>query len=150
MACKGTQQNTILTTDLRFWSPVPTHLQTYAHTGLFPPLPRDPPTPAALCLPPVRRAGRAGHGPSTGLRCCPRSRTGTQALPTGPGRAGCGQRLPARQWPGSDSHPGTDLADGTGSVGAGWASTYQGVPAGSLCCASQEPSCGDKFQPGLT
>lgn len=44
----------------------------------------------------------------------------------------------------------TDLAGGTGSVGAGRASTYQGVPAGSLRCASQEPSCGDKFQPGLT
>lgn len=39
----------------------------------------------------------------------------------------------------------TDPAGGAGGVGDGQASAYQGVPAGSLCCTSQEPSSGDKF-----
>lgn len=44
----------------------------------------------------------------------------------------------------------TDVADGTVSVGDGQGSAYRGIPEGSLRCAYEEPSRGDKIQPGLT
>ena len=78
------------------------------------------------------------------------SRTGTQGLPGGQAGLGVGRACLRGGGQAVIVIPATDLAGGTGSVRDRQASAYQGVPAGSLRCASEERSHGDKFQPGLT
>lgn len=69
MACRGTQQITTLTPDLRFWSSIHAHLSTCAYTRLFP-TPR--PETQRHCLCRLRGGlGEPGMSPATGLRGCP-------------------------------------------------------------------------------
>lgn len=79
------------------------------HQALPSPYPKIPPGRrlASLSLPLTRRAweSRARALPR-GCSAARISRTGKQGLPARTGRVGCGQTLPARPWPGRDSHPG--------------------------------------------
>lgn len=148
MACRGTQQITALTPDLRFWSPTPTHL----HQALPSPYAEIPPRRwlASLSLPHTRVDGRAGHEPFHGAAVLPTSQ-GRGHSDCLQGQAGLGVGRPCLRSGGQAAIVilVTDLAGGTSSVRDRQASAYQGIPAGSLHCASEEPSHGDKFQPGL-